>query len=355
METNNFIFENSFFAIKKSFENNSVIIWHLIRKIRHIPGSNGELMEVLAPSLYTTKASLYFFDLQDYDLSNEFVSLGGNRLGYLSNDINGEFQIDGLSEQFNANIIDFNSITKNVNIFKNLFQILEPMHNLRCTNQYFIESFFKRDRIFWGLTFDNKNNSDNKINNKTKIISKTHDNWKDIISNRRSADCFEFTIDYDIVLDLLSESLFFNENNKSLYASAGNINCLNTYIATRNVFGISNGIYKVNPYDRRLENIGDFSEFDILNNFLFLDDQLSKASVYFFYSFKYNNLLFKYGHRTLRLGLLTIGGAIQQVHLASTAHGLKYRTIGGFDELQCSKILNLDESEYLVCMGILGK
>jgi SagB-type dehydrogenase family enzyme len=352
----NIFFENSFFAIKLSYKNDHEMYWHLIRKINSIPGANGELMEILAPTLQYSQNSYYFFDLLDYDLSVEIVSLGGTRVGYLGTDGSDELQIDGWGETFSASVIKYSQLTKHMNVHKNLFQITEPNHSLRCDSLYFVESFFRRDRIYWGLTFDQNTIRANYSTSKIKKINNKTSNWNEILTNRHSAEKFnEELIHKDDLDELFNTSLFNSDSNNSIYASAGGIKCLATYIITRNVSGLSNGIYKINPCSKTIENIMEFNNFEIVNNFLFLSNDLSNAPVYIFYSFLHDELFEKYGHRSTRLGLLTIGGAIQQLHLAATALGLNYRTIGGFDEVQCSKLLGLYDNQFLTCAGILGK
>lgn len=348
-------FENTFFAAKMAFKDNESCYWDLIRKIKTVPGAKGELLEIIAQCLQSPLENYFIFEIQDFDMCQDLTGLGAQRIGYLAEESAGH-KIDGWGEIWSARVRRVDEIDPYASYRKNFFFLSELEHRLEITNDFFLETFFKRDRMFWGIT-----TGDPKWLSNTKKINqilkpKKIDKWSALIETRKSTLGFnQEAISSDELNNFLKNSLYKRADKHLHYGSAGGFNNIKAYLAIRGVAGLDDGIYKVDSETATLNFIKKFDNFDMLEQFLFLPDELAKASVFLFFAAEFSEMSEKYGERAIRFSLLSIGGALQQAHLTANALGLQYRTIGGFDELQCAKVLEIKGREYLACAAMLGK
>lgn len=348
--------ENTFFAVKLAHKDSSSNYWHVIRRIKTLPGAKGELLEAIASCMQPDLKNYFFFDVGDFDLSQDFSGLGAKRIGYLSEDLKSNLVINGWGESWRGQVRAVHEVLPTDRIRQNLYILEEISHNLETTESFFRESFFKRDRIYWGIT-----KSSIKWREKTKVLPKLSErkkitDWKELSNSRMSADSFvKKELSQNELEEYLQNTFYKRPDGHFYYGTAGGLECINTYMILQNVSGLENGVYKVNTQENKIDFQSKFDQMSLVAEFLFLPDELASASVFFFFTFNYDELGDKYGQRSIRFSLLNLGGATHQAHLTADSQALKFRVIGGFDELQCSKILPLKSGEYLACAAILGK
>jgi SagB-type dehydrogenase family enzyme len=355
-------FENTFFAIKLSMQLDDCAYWDIVRKINITPGAKGELIELIALCVQQAENNYFYFEISDFDLCKDLSGIGGYRIGYLVENKTSNLLFDGWGQVWNGSIVEAWELGNNYSYKKNLYFIEDIKHTLNSNDKFFIESFFKRDRVYWGISkrtpflVSDASVSVDKIKYSKDIDTIKVEKWNDLVQLRNSTHKFEVdSFDSQNLDEVLKNSLYTRADKHLPYGTAGGIDCISTYIFTNGVKNLKNGIYKVNTEQNALIFFKDFESFDILAQFCFLPDELSTPSVFLFFSVSFDEVFEKYGQRSIRLSLLTLGGALQQVHLAANAAGVSYRSIGGFDELQCGKILAIKDSEYLVCAAVMGK
>jgi SagB-type dehydrogenase family enzyme len=347
------VFENSFFAVKLASIDEERSFWEILRKVNSFPYASGELIEIIAPCIQRN-INLFFFNLNDFDLCNDIGSLGAERIGYLNEAKDNGIYLNGWGEVWNAEICEVGGIQVSSIIKKNLFSISELKHSINDKDALFLEAFFKRDRMFWGLT-----KADQKwvrTNEHRLEKNETISDVETLFEKRQSASKFGPNgISVDEFYELLKRALFRKKDGHYPFGVAGGFSCINVYAIIKPNANLGSGIHKIDLSAGSIEYVKDYSNFDLLNNFLFLSDDLWQAKVYLFFSISFNGISEKYGQRAIRLSLLSLGGALQQTNLAAASLGIGFRTIGGFDELQCSSILNLKNDEYLACAAVLGR
>jgi SagB-type dehydrogenase family enzyme len=360
MKKKHIFFENTFFAIKLAMLSNDSAYWDIIRKINITPGAKGELIELIVLCVQNANENYFYFDILDFDLCKDLSGVGGYRVGYLIENKASNVFFDGWGQVWNGGVIKCEELGAHYSYKKNLYLVEDIKHTINSSDKIFLESFFKRDRLYWGITKKTSflaspaslpKEQAKDASDKVKV-----EKWSSLVQLRRSACKFDVEgIDSQNLNEILENSLYVRFDKHLPYGTAGGFNNISTYVVTNGVSGLKNGIHKVDSIENSLIFLKDFDSFDILSQFCFLPDDLSNPSVFLFFSISLDDVFEKYGQRSIRLSLLTLGGALQQVHLAANASGMSYRTIGGFDELQCSKILAIKECEYLACAAVIGK
>lgn len=354
IEPKKIIFENTFFAATLAYIENQSSCWEILRKVSSLPGAKGELLEILAQCVRNNEITNFSISLEDFSLCSDITSLGAFKSGYLLKDPAGHIVFRGWGESWKASLVKIGEFSLDANYKRHIFSIVELRQSLANSDDIFIEAFFKRDRVFWGIAGPKDTISDEAevITSEKNVVT---DSWLQISRSRSSTNSFsQATISKDELSEMLSQSIY-EHDSRLHFGSPGGLKFINNYAVIRNVDDIDDGIYIINPVSKELVFQKKFQNFDILSQFLFLHDSLASPAVYLFFSVSFDRISAKYGQRAIRLALLTLGSVLQQVHLAATANGLRYRTIAGFDELQCGKILNIKGREILVCAAILGK
>ena len=279
MNNNMKFFENSFFAIKLACTDVKTNYWEIMRKIKTLPGAKGELLEVLALCLMEPGESYFFFEVIDFDLCQDLSNLGGKRVGYLAEVKSKSITIDGWEEIWNAKVLSLTELDVESKYKKNLFFIQEIKHSLKCIDDFFTENFFKRDRIYWGLTKRDptwQHTSDYKMKKFSPL--KKFEKWSDVLTARHSVLSFSDNKINDVELkDFLQDCLLKRPDEHLQYGSAGGFESINTYIAIRGVNGLQDGLYKIDSKSNALIFLKKFDSFNLLESFLFLSDDLSTA------------------------------------------------------------------------------
>lgn len=127
--------------------------------------------------------------------------------------------------------------------------------------------------------------------------------------------------------------------------SGGGLYPIELYIAAIDVKGVPQGVYRYQPIDDLLIEIGDKKTFDeLLVGFSGLVDMVKSthASLICLYVAKPWRSMRKYGNRGLRFAFQEVGGMAQNLHLSVTALGLGSVDCASFFEDDMHKALGFD-------------
>ena len=135
--------------------------------------------------------------------------------------------------------------------------------------------------------------------------------------------------------------------------SGGALYPLDTYAAVRRVDGIDPGVYRFDPLERGLEDIG--VEPDAIVETTAYPELVEEAALSVVLAATFWRSRFKYGQRAYRFTLLEAGHVSQNLLLAATALSLAAVPLGGFYDRRLDEALGLDgvnrSAIYLVCIG----
>jgi len=127
--------------------------------------------------------------------------------------------------------------------------------------------------------------------------------------------------------------------------SGGGLYPIDLYIAVLNIKTIKPGIYRYQPLEDKLIEMGNHKKLDpLLKSFSGVVDMVksSNASLLFLYVAKPWRSMRKYGNRGLRFVFQEVGGMVQNLHLAVAGLGLGSVDCASFFEDDAHTALNLD-------------
>ena len=135
--------------------------------------------------------------------------------------------------------------------------------------------------------------------------------------------------------------------------SGGALYPLDVYVAVRRVDGITAGVYRFDPLELGLEDIGVSAE--AIPGTTAYPELVERAAISIVLASTFWRSRFKYGQRAYRFTLLEAGHVCQNVLLAATALDLAATPLGGFYDRRLDAALGLDgvnqSTVYLVCVG----
>ena len=135
--------------------------------------------------------------------------------------------------------------------------------------------------------------------------------------------------------------------------SAGALYPLDIYVALRRVDGIDPSVYRFDPLERGLEDIG--ADPDAIVEATAYPELVEEAAVSIVLAATFWRSRFKYGQRAYRFTLLEAGHVSQNLLLAATALEHAAVPLGGFYDRRLDDALGLDgvnrSAVYLVCIG----
>jgi SagB-type dehydrogenase family enzyme len=135
--------------------------------------------------------------------------------------------------------------------------------------------------------------------------------------------------------------------------SAGALYPLDIYVAVRRVDEITPGLYRFDPLERGLENVG--VDPDAIVETTPYPQLVAGAAVSVVLAATFWRSRFKYGQRAYRFALLEAGHVSQNLLLAATALSLAAVPLGGFYDRRLDDALGLDgvnrSAVYIVCIG----
>jgi SagB-type dehydrogenase family enzyme len=127
--------------------------------------------------------------------------------------------------------------------------------------------------------------------------------------------------------------------------SGGGLYPIDLYIAVLNIKAMQPGIYRYQPIEDKLIEIGNQKKLDqLLKSFAGAVDMVksSNASLIFLYMGKPWRSMRKYGNRGLRFVFQEVGGMVQNLHLAVAGLGLGSVDCASYFEDDAHSALNLD-------------
>jgi len=169
-----------------------------------------------------------------------------------------------------------------------------------------------------------------------------------------------------ITIREISEILYYScgitnyHNSKSIdetkrsYPSAGGRYPIEIYLAIFKCEGIKPGIYYYNVKGHYLELMIPGNHMNKINGVTY-QDMIIKSSITFLLTGVFSRTQVKYGTRAYRYILLDLGHMAQNIYLVSTNLQIGCCTIGGFSDEKINNFLDLDKSEQVLYMGVLGK
>ena len=136
--------------------------------------------------------------------------------------------------------------------------------------------------------------------------------------------------------------------------SAGAFYPLNLYLLSININGLENTIYKYKPEEHELIKVLNDTNID---NFYKTMNQYSikNPAAIFIMSAKLEQIIASYGTYGKKYLYMELGHATQNLYLQATSLELGTTIIGGVDENQIKKLVNMPSHEQPLCLMPIGK
>lgn len=128
-------------------------------------------------------------------------------------------------------------------------------------------------------------------------------------------------------------------------ASGGGLYPVAINIASHQVEGLADGIYRYDPVEHALASVRDTGGYDELLRCFAIPEELisiSRANAIFLLTGKPWKSMRKYGSRGMRFAFLEAGAIAQQLHLACTALGLGSVDCAGIYDDEVHRVLGID-------------
>ena len=126
------------------------------------------------------------------------------------------------------------------------------------------------------------------------------------------------------------------------------------YFISYRVDGLDEGIYYINEEFEELYLIGSAPTHVMLEKMLQFDDTDNIVGVIVICS-DFTLSLQKYAQQAIKLAFLDAGHAMQNFYLSAQKLGLKFVSLGGIDEQEFSKLLEIkNEYEKPIYAGVIG-
>lgn len=169
----------------------------------------------------------------------------------------------------------------------------------------------------------------------------------------------EFT-DIPLTYEELSNILYWSAGKKQnseysrMYPSAGARYPVEIYLVSRKTERLENGLYHLNIKDNSLEQLLN-KDLDEEIDKIILQDELKKAAAIIFMTGVISRSEVKYGANAYRFALIESGHIGQNIHLIAEQQNIGCCAIGGFDNDNLAKLLDITGSEIPLYALALGK
>ncbi len=190
-----------------------------------------------------------------------------------------------------------------------------------------------------------------------------HENYLDLLLNRRSQRVFENTA---MTLEQLSFLLWSTQGIIEVKGSThtlrpvpsgGARHPFETYITVQNVEHLKQGLYHYLPLEHKLEFIADIQEYaNQVTCALAGQTWAAMAPVVFFWCCNAYRGEWRYSTTSHRVMLLDAGHIGQNLMLSAQSLGLGSCCIAAYDQKECDALLHIDgEEEFTVYAAAAGK
>ncbi len=181
-------------------------------------------------------------------------------------------------------------------------------------------------------------------------IERLTTNFDQLIEARESAVCFSENskMSKKHINSVLKDCFYKNEKGRMRIGTAGGFQHFEIYFATAGLEDCSPGLYGICPNTREWTQIDQNSYVKYIWEASFSQEYTSECSNYFIFILNLSEMKEKYGSRSHRFSFIGLGGLLDRMHLSCTRYGLKYRTIGGFDEGLIKALLKIKEEDRIV-------
>lgn len=136
--------------------------------------------------------------------------------------------------------------------------------------------------------------------------------------------------------------------------SAGAFYPLNLYVLAINVNDLGNAIYKYKPEEHKLIKIINNKNTNQLGNSINQNSIKNPAAI-FIISAKLEQIIASYGTYGKKYLYMEVGHVTQNLYLQATSLELGTTIIGGIDEKEIKKIINMPSHEQPLCIMPIGK
>lgn len=347
---NRTIFEDKNFAAIKCFESRDYIDLRI--KHENICVTSAHIINFLSSILLKYSGLCIFVTLNNFELIKKLQTIGFKLEGYL---VSGDVR---QGEKYQLWEYDSYAYVQNINEdvrFKRIIRVfLKFSGHLRASQfkdsrkhiEYFfsadhfpIESVDSSERLVSKVKNDKsfKNHTELKIDNK---------NFREIVAGRRSAELLSEVCSFESIKKIFEFALSFQEKNLRPVGLTSGIGDYQVYhIRTFEEKGVFLYNAELNSFEKSHENV----EHLLLVHSSLNQQNFQNCGNWIFITTSYQQMLARYGTKSVRLSLLDAGGIIQQMHLIATSLDMKFRVLGSFDDLLLKKIIGLEDDVHILC------
>ena len=137
--------------------------------------------------------------------------------------------------------------------------------------------------------------------------------------------------------------------------SAGALYPLELYVVAGNVNDLPDGIYKYKPHKHELAMVVKGDKRTELCNAALGQPSIKDAAAVIVFSAVYGRTTRKYGERGIRYVHIEVGHAAQNIYLQAISLNLGLVVMGGFDDEEVKKIMNIGDKEQPLTIIPVGK
>jgi SagB-type dehydrogenase family enzyme len=137
--------------------------------------------------------------------------------------------------------------------------------------------------------------------------------------------------------------------------SAGALYPLELYVASGNVSGLADGVYKFKPQGHELRRVAKGDKRSELSNAALGQSHVKNAAAVIIFSAVYERTTEKYGERGIRYVHMEVGHAAQNVYLQAVSSNLGVVFVGAFEDKAVKKIVKMSANERPLGLMPVGK
>lgn len=137
--------------------------------------------------------------------------------------------------------------------------------------------------------------------------------------------------------------------------SAGALYALDLYLITGEVKGLSEGIFKYDPFKHELKQISSGDKRKDITRAALGQPCLSNGKAFIIITGVYDRITKKYGERGIRYTHIEVGHAVQNIYLQSVSLDIGTVIVGAFNDDKIQNVLKLNPKEIPFAIMPLGK
>jgi len=137
--------------------------------------------------------------------------------------------------------------------------------------------------------------------------------------------------------------------------SAGALYPLEVYVVIGNVEGVTQGVYKYKPHEHELVKVRNGDVRNELTIAALGQTWVGEGAIVIVFSAVYERTTQKYGDSGIRYVHMEAGHAAQNVYLQAVSLNLGTVTVGGFEDDEVRRILNMPDEEHPLYIMPVGK